>query len=155
MDLSEIGPNLVVILTIVALLALNIFLRRRRGERTPTEVALSLLSEINLNQKLAEDFQFHLQAKKFKTGSWKRNETKLNFLDHSLQTTLADAFSMAERFNRDIDAAKKYKSASYLSSINVDKLKQPLAESKQALEEWLRADMEKQQFAGRRGRLSG
>ncbi len=155
MDLSEIGPNVLIILAIVALLGLNIFFKRRRGERTPAEVALSLLSELNLNQKLAEDFQFHLGVKKFKTASWKRNKTKLDFLDQSLQTTLADAFSMAERFNQDIDAAKKHKSATYLSGINVGKLKEPLAKSKQGLEEWLQANMGTQQLAGRRGCLSG
>jgi len=153
MDFGEIGTNLLIILAIIALLALNIFLRRRRGERTPLEVALSLLSETNLNQKLVEEFQFHLKVKKFKTESWKRNKTKLDFLDQSLQTTLADAFSMAERFNQDIDAAKKHKSATYLSGIDVDKLKEPLAKSKQGLEEWIKANMEKQQFAGRRGCL--
>jgi len=155
MDFGEMGTNLLVILAIIALLAFNIFLKRRRGERTPLEVAMSLLSEINLNQKLAEVFQFHLKVTKFKTGSWKRNKTKLDFLDQSLQTTLADAFSMAERFNQDIDAAKKHKSATYLSGINVDKLKEPLAKSKQGLEEWLQANMGTQQLAGRRGCLSG
>ncbi len=57
MDFGDISANLFIILGIVALLVFNIFLRRRRGERTPHEVAMSLLSEVNHNQKLAEDFQ--------------------------------------------------------------------------------------------------
>jgi len=155
MDLGEIGTNAFVILAIIALLVFNIFLKRRRGERTPLEIAVSLLSEVNLNQKLVEVFQFHLRVTKFKTGSWKRNKTKLDFLDQPLQTALADAFSMAERFNQDIDAAKKHKSTTYLSGIGVDKLKEPLAKSKQGLEEWLQANMGTQQLSGRRGCLTG
>ena len=33
--------------------------------------------------------------------------------------------------------AKKHKSASYMVNVNADKLKVPLAKSKQELEEWL------------------
>ena len=153
MDFGEIGTNILVILAIVALLVLNIFLRRRRGERTPLERAFSLLSEINSNQKLVEDFQFHLKVKKFKTGSWKRNKDKVDFLDQSLQTSLADAFGMAGEFNQAIEAANKYKSTTYLSSINAEKLREPLAKSKQGLEEWLRANMTTQPLSGRRGCL--
>jgi len=151
MDFGNIGTNVLIFLAILFLLAFNIFIRKYRGERTPVEVVKSLLSEIIHNQKLIEDFQFHLQVKKFKAESWKRNKTKVDFLDQSLQTALADAFSMAERFNQDIDAAKKHKSTSYLSSISVDKLKEPLAKSKQGLEEWLQANVEKPQLAKRRG----
>ena len=155
MDLGEMSNNLLVILAIVVLLAFNIFFRRRQRERTPLEVAFSLLSEIHQNQKLVESFQFNLKVRKFKTGSWQRNESKVDFLGQSLQTTLANAFSMAEGFNQDIDAAKKQKSTSYLSGINVDKLKEPLAKSRQELEEWLQANMEKQQQAPRRRGLLG
>ncbi len=155
MDFGEIGTNYLVILAIVVLLALNIFLKRRRAERTSPEIALGLLSEILSNQKLAEDFQFHLKVGKFKTVSWNRNKTKLDFLDQSLCTALDDAFSMADRFNQDIDAAMKHKSVTYLSGIDVDKLKEPLAKSKQGLEEWLQANMGTQPLSGRRGCLFG
>jgi hypothetical protein len=150
MDFGESGANVLVILAIVALFVLNIFLRRRRGEKTPVERALSLLSDVNRNQKLVDSFQFHLHVQKFKTGSWKRNQTKLDFLDQSLQSALTSAFTTAETFNQDIDAAKKRKSTSYLSTINVEKLREPLGKSKQGLEEWLQVNIQTQQ-PGRRG----
>jgi hypothetical protein len=153
MELSDTAKNLLVILVIVVLLVLNVFLRRRRGERTPFEVALSLLSEINRNQKLADEFEFQMKVKKFRTGSWKRNKNKLDFLDQSLHTTIDEAFDTAEGFNQNIDDAKKHRSTIYLSGINVANLKEPLTKSKQGLEEWLRANMDKQQSAGRRGCL--
>ena len=158
MDFGDAGAKLLIVLVILIFLAFNIFIiifiiliRRYRGERTPLERVLSLLSEINHNQKLVEDFQFHLRVKKFKTGSWKRNKTKVDFLDQSLLTTLDTAFSMAEGFNQDIDAAKKHKSTSYLAVISIDKLKELLAQSKQGLEEWLQENAEKPQFSRRQG----
>ena len=153
MDFGEIGTNGIVILAIVALLVLNIFLRKRRGEKTPLEIAMGLLMDVSRNQKLAEDFQFNLKVNKFKTGSWKRNSNKIDFLDQSLQNTLASAFSMAEQFNQDIDAAKKHKSTTYLSGIAADKLKEPLAKSRQGLEEWLQANVGTQPMSGRKGCL--
>ena len=52
---------------------------------------------------------------------------------------LSDASAIVEDFNQQIGAARKYKSASYMASVNMDKLKEPLAKSKQGLEEWLLA----------------
>jgi len=151
MDFGDIPANLLVIVSIFGLLALNIFLKRRRGERTPLEMAMSLLTDVSQNQQFSENFQYMLSVKKFKTGSWKRNRDKVDFLGHALRMTLDSTFSMAEGFNQDIDAAKKSKSTSYLSGINVDKLKEPLAKSRQGLEEWLRANANNQQTTGRRG----
>ncbi len=155
MDFGETGANVLVILAIVALLVLNIFLKRRRGEKTPVEMAVSLLAEISRNQMLAEEFRFELNVSTFKTGSWKRNKDKLDFLDHWLRTAIDESFSMTEGFNQEIAAAKKSKSTSYLSGINVAKLKEPLAKSKQGLEEWLQVNMQSQPLSRRRGCLSG
>ena len=151
MDLSNTATNILFVLGIAFLIAINLFLKSRHQARKPAEMVLSLLSEINHNQKLVEDFQFHLNVKKFKTENWKINKTKVNFLGQSLLTTLDTAFSMAESFNHDIDTAKKYKSTGYLTVISIDKLKEPLAKSKQGLEEWLQANIEQPQLAGRQG----
>ena len=61
----------------------------------------------------------------------------MNYIDSGLRYTLADAYETAEEFNREIVAAKKHKSASYLAGIQVDRLRKPLGSSKQGLEEWL------------------
>lgn len=151
MDLSNTTINILIALGIAFLIGINLFLKSRHQARTPAEMVLSLLSEINHNQKLAEDFQFHLNVKKFKTESWKINKTKADFLGQSLLTTLDTAFGMAEGFNRDIDTAKKYKSTSYLAAISIDKLKELLAQSKQGLEKWLQENAEKPQLARRQG----
>jgi len=144
-DLGELGKNLTVIIPLILLIIFQIFFRRRRAERTPQEIVTSLLTEINQNQQLMEAFLVNWQVKKFKTGSWQRNKNRLDFLDQSVQTALADAFDLAEDFNRQMASAKKHKSASYLANINMEKLREPLARSRQGLEDWL------QEKAGQQG----
>jgi len=153
MDLGELGDKFIPIIAIVLLLAVNIFLRKRRKEGTPSEICTSLLIDINYNQKLAERFQFDPKVSKFKTDSWQRNLGKIDFLDPALQSTLASTFSMADSSNRDIEAAKRYKTSSYLSGIDVLKLKEYLAKSKQGLEAWFQTNTEQPQPSSRPGGL--
>jgi hypothetical protein len=109
-------------------------------------MVVTLLSEINQNQRLLENFDFHLRTKKFKTDSWERNKSKLDFLPQELLATLSHAFSIAKDFNEKIDTARKYKSTSYMASIELDKLKLPLAKGKQQLKEWLEANLENPEY---------
>ena len=140
MDFGDIGGNLPLIAAVIGVILLQFFLRRRRKpETTHQEIARNLLLEVKLNQALAETFRLRQKPKRFEVTSWQRNKTKLDFLDQPLQGSLSDAFGIIEDFNQQIAAAKKYKSASYMVNVNVDKIKEPLAKSKQGLEEWLMA----------------
>ena len=67
----------------------------------------------------------------------------MDYIDQSLYSTLADAYEIADGFNREIDAAKKHKSASYIAGIDVSRLTKPLAKSKRGLEEWLELNKSK------------
>ena len=151
MDISDLSKNLFPLIILAVIVVVRIFFRRRRGDGTQVEMITGLLSEINHNQKLMETFNLHWQVKTFKTGSWNRNKAKLDFLNQPLQTALSDAFSIAGDFNQEITAAKKYKSSSYLASISVDKLRKPLATSKQGLDEWLQENMGRAMLKKRRG----
>ena len=53
-----------------------------------------------------------------------------------LRKTLSYVFQTVGEFNDQIQVAKKAKSTSYMN-INVSKLKEPLAKSKQGLEDWM------------------
>ena len=140
MDFGNISENIPVIVLVIGFILLQFFLRRRRKpEITHQEIARSLLSEVRLNRALAESYHLRQKPKKFETVSWQMNKTKLDFLDQALQVALTGAFTIAEDFNRQIEAAKKYKSTSYIVSIDVAKLKEPLTKSQQGLEEWLLA----------------
>ena len=65
---------------------------------------------------------------------------KLDYIDPTLYSNLAGAYEIADAFNREIDSAKKYKSSSYVASIDVSRLREPLAKSKQGLEGWIEAN---------------
>jgi len=137
MDLGTILENAPIIGAVIVLILLQFFLRKRKPETTQQEIVQNLLSEVKLNWALAETFHLHQKPKKLEIVSWQRNKNKLDFLKQSLQGALSDAFGMAEDFNQRVGAAKKFKSGSYLVGIDIEKLKEPLAKSKQGLEEWL------------------
>lgn len=137
MDFGEIAENLPIIATVVGLILLQFFMRKRKPASTHREIVQNMLTEVRLNQTLAESYQLRQKPKRFETVSWQMNKGKLDFLSQSLQSAISDAFVMIEDFNQQIKAAKKYKSATYMVNVNVDNLKEPLARSKQGLEEWL------------------
>jgi len=139
-DLGNIGRNLIVLIPLILLILFQIFFKKRRKEGTPPEIASSLLMDISLNQQIAEEFIQGHPAKKFETSSWQRNKNKLDFLDRELLVTLEKTFNMAEEFNREINAARRLKTLSYLVGIPADKLKEPLARSRQGLEQWLQSN---------------
>ena len=142
-DWSEIGKVIGYIVPLVILFVVNVLFRKQQEQKRRLEVIRSLLSEISYNQKHMEAFSFQWQTKKFKTGNWKRNKDKMDYIDQNLHATLAGAYEIVEEFNREIDTAKKHKSVSYLASIQVDRLEKPLAKSKQGLEEWLQLNKER------------
>ena len=147
--------TLLPIIAIVLFAVVNTFLKRRTAEKTETGKATSLLTEINQNLLIAKTFAHGLRAKKFKIGSWNRNKAKLDFLDERLHTALVNTFSMAEEFNREIDAAKTYKSSSYLANMDVDKLRESLTKSKQGLDEWFAANKDKKELMPKKRGLFG
>ncbi len=136
MGFGAIGDNLPIILAVLVLLLLQFFFWRPKPEKTQQEIAHSLLTEVKLNQALAGIFGLREKPKKFEMTSWQRNKSRLAFLNESLQGALSDAFGMVEDFNRQIETAKKHRSAGYMTNLNIDKLEEQLAKSKQGLEEW-------------------
>ena len=142
-DLGDIGKILTYLIPAIILILTNVVFRKQREQKNQLSLVRSLLSEIDYNQKLIEAFSMQLQTRKFKIAAWQRNKDRMDYIDSSLRYTLADAYETAEEFNREIDAAKKHKSASYLASIQVGRLRKPLDSSKQGLEEWLALNQSK------------
>jgi hypothetical protein len=134
---EEIGKLFSYLIPVIIFILVNVFFRKQQEQKRRLTVVKSLLSEIDYNQKLMEALLLRWQTKKFKTGNWKRNRDKMDYIDQGLHATLAGAYEVAEGFNREIEAAKNHKSASYLAGMRVDRLREPLAESKHGLEEWL------------------
>jgi len=153
-DWKSIGQIFSYLIPVIVFILFNVFFRKQQEAKRQQEVVRSLLSEINYNQKLMEAFLFQWQARKFKTGTWKRNRDKMDYIDQGLRATLAGAYEIAEGFNREIEVAKKHKSASYLAGIQVDRLQEPLAKSRQGLEEWLQLNKGKKEPVKQGGNLA-
>jgi hypothetical protein len=135
-DWGEIGQILSYLIPVAIFIIFSIFMRKQQEQKRRLEVVRGLIIEIGKNQKLMEAFLLQWQYKKFKTGHWQRHKNKLDYVESGLRSTLASTYEIAEGFNREIELAKQQKSTSYLAGIRVDKLKEPLAKSRQGLEEW-------------------
>ncbi|MFC1901266.1 hypothetical protein ACFLYN_06725 [Chloroflexota bacterium] len=145
MDFGGITDNLPVIISIVVIIILQFFMRRKRSpDANNLSIVQGLLSEARLNLRLTDIFSYGKPGKKFLTTSWKLYGSKLSFLDSRLETSISNAFILAEDCNQQISAAKKYKSTSYLSSVDISKLKDLMTDTVEGLEEWLssKSDME-------------
>jgi len=150
------GRQWTILLPLLIFIIFSMFMKRRRAEGSDTEVANSLLIDINENLKIVESFGYQKKPKKFRVGSWQRNSNKLGFLKPALQDDLAEAFELAESFNQQIDMARKQKSDIHLFGIDAHKLEGPLAKSKEELQEWLKAHIQQAgPDAGRRGCMGG
>ncbi len=155
MDFGDIGQNLWLIALLIIIFIASIFLRKKTGESAPMIIAMSLLRDVDKNQKLMEAFLFHWKAKKFKTENWRKYNTKLDFLDEELQIDISDAFRLAEDFNEQIEMARKNKTSSYLATVQVDRLRKPLAESRQGLDEWVQENWGNKEYYPKRHGLFG
>ena len=146
MDLGESGSNIIIGIVIFLFLALNIYVKSRRTGKTPLGMVVGILTNVNHNEQMVENFSFHRGAGKLKTGAWQKNKDRVDFLPQELWMTLSKTFEMSEEANERIDAARKFKSDSYMAGIDVSKLKAPLAKSKQQLQEWLQANMQNPEY---------
>ena len=136
-DWETIGKVISYLVPVAVFLIFNVIFRKQQEQKRRLTAVKGLLAEIDYNQRLMEAFLMRWQYKKFKTGGWRRNKDKIDYLDQGLRNTLAGAYEIAEGFNREIESAKRQKSPSYLAGIRVERLKEPLAESKRGLEGWL------------------
>jgi len=133
--------NIIILIAVLGLILLQFFLRRRKPQALHGQIAQDMLLEVKLNQALVETYNLRPKPRRFEVTNWRRYKTRLDFLTQSLQGALSDTFMMVEDFNRQIETAKKYKSPSYTASVDVSRLTEPLARSKEGLEEWLLANV--------------
>ncbi len=146
---DEIGQILSYLMPAIIIVIMNVFFRKHQEQKKRQTLVRSLLSDINYNQKLMDAFAMGWQMKKFKTGTWKQNKEKLDYISPDLRSTLGDVFDIAEQFNGEIGVAMKHKSAIYMANIQVDRLRGPLARSQQGLEEWLQENKGKEKILKR------
>ncbi len=134
LDWNQIGKVASSLAPLLGFILFNLLFRKQTEQRRRLAVVKSLLSEIVYNQRLVESVLLQYKIKKFKTSTWKRNKGKMDYIDQGLRSILANAYDIAEEFNKEMDKAKKYKSSSYF---NTSRLIEPLVKSKRGLEQWL------------------
>ena len=84
------------LIPLIIVIVLSFVMRRRRPtEKTPQDIASSLLLDVMANQKIVEQFSSQKRRKKLQASSWQRNSEKIDFLDESLRKNLANAFRQA------------------------------------------------------------
>jgi hypothetical protein len=150
--LNETVISILVWVLLVVVLALNIYLKIRRSIKAPLGRVALILAELNRNEKMIENFGFNQRAGKLKTGAWRKNKDRVDFLPQELRMILAHTFEMSQEVNERIDAARKFKSDSYMAGIDVSKLKEPIAKSKQQLQEWIQENMQNPEYQPKRRR---
>ena len=147
MDWDELGRIISYIVPVIIFLLINVFFKKQQEQKRRLTVVRSLISDIDYNQNLIEATTYQRQMKKFKTKTWKSNKGKMDYIAPDLYSNLSDAFGIAEELNREIDAAKKQKLASYMASLQTDRLRKPLDRCKPGLEEWLQENKDKKKAA--------
>jgi len=136
-DWEDILSNISYVIPIIIFLLINVFFKKQQEQQNRKNVVRSLLSDIKHNQNLMEAAAYQRQKKKFKTGTWRKNKAKMDYVSPDLYSALSDAFGIAEEFNREIDAAKKQRMASYIASLDTERMRKPLERCQQGLELWV------------------
>ncbi len=150
MELNNTVVTVIFVVVGIILLAANVYVGKRRTEKTLLGMVTTITLDVKHNLLLVRNFSFHRKSKKFKTRNWMKNNGKINFLPIELLTELSHVFDMAEDINLRIDSAKKFKSDSYMSGIDVSKLEAPLAQCIPPLQEWLQDNVNNPEFAPKR-----
>ncbi len=146
---NSIMTGILVILGIAALVG-NIYFGKRKIEKTPLGKVTSIILDARHNLRVIQNFKFHRGVKKLKTRSWTRNRDKVDFLPMELLSELSQVFDMSEDINQRIEAARKFKSDSYMAGIDVSKLEAPLEHVIPPLQEWLQENMSNPDYAPKR-----
>ena len=152
MNLSETTINILFGVVIFLLLVFSIYMRIRRTSRSPMWRVVSILRNLNKNEKLVESFSFHHNIERFKMGGWKKYKDQVEFLPQEIRDALAEAFSLIQEINDRIDSAKRYKSNSYMAGIDVSKLKAPVSKGRQLLVAWVQENYQNPEYQTRRRR---
>jgi len=142
MELSDTAVNIILGVVVVLLLVANFFVRKRKMEKTTLGMIVTVLDELRYNEKLTGEFSFHRSIQKFRTSHWNKNKNRLDFIPTEVMVRMGKAFDLSDDVNGRINAARKYGSDSYMAAVNVEKMKKPIAEAREALGNWLEENID-------------
>ena len=138
MDFGNISEVMPVILVILALVVLQLFMRRKGTSKSSHQhVVHAILSDVRVNLRLVEILMEGEQIKRFALNGWKTSRSDIEFLSQNLQSALADAFGIAQDYNEQVATTKHFMTSNYEASIDTVKLKDLLQRCRSGLEDWL------------------
>jgi len=139
--LGDLGSTILIGVALVLLLVLSVFLQALRTRRSPIGKVVGIASNLRHNEKLCNNFSYDRSIGRFKTSAWDKNRKSVDFLPEELLADLSKLFESIAEANGSIDAARKHGSDSYMSAVDVDKFKAPLASCKEQVQEWVYENM--------------
>jgi hypothetical protein len=147
--------NLLFVLALLLLLVAGIGFQILRMRRAPLGRVMSILTDIRRNEELVAGFGSRRGAGRLRAGAWQKNRNRVGFLPHEMLEALTRLFSMVDEINRQIDAFGKHQDAGYLAGIDVSRLREPLARSREQLKGWLQENMHDPKYRPKKYGLSG
>lgn len=153
--MSDSTESILVLVGLGLLLIFSAYVKYRRSKNEPLGRVATILIDLNKNIKLIENFTYRSRSGRLRTASWAKNREHVAFLPESLRMKLAQLFPILEEINEKIDAGRQYKSNSYMASIDLTQVKEPLESSKQELVIWLRENLNNPQYQPKRRGMFG
>lgn len=139
-------------LALLAALGLNIYVRIRRQFKSPLGKAALIAMDMNRSNKVIENLDQSRGVPALKTGNWKKHKDKIDFLPHELRMELGQVFEMLKEVEEMLNAARRFKSSSYLSGIDVSNIKEPLQKAREHLQDWIQENMNNPEYQPKKRR---
>jgi len=153
--MNETLINILLGILIVILLIANFFVRKLKFERSPIGRVVTILDEVRKNEKLVENFRSLTKVQTFRTKRWNANRYKIDFVPGEVMKKLQKAYEACDDINRQIQASSKTAGVTYVATIDVSKVKEPVAAAQMDLREWVRENLNNPAFAPKRLSLFG
>ncbi|MFH1647092.1 MAG: hypothetical protein ABID71_05370 [Chloroflexota bacterium] len=151
--MGSLSTSILFGVAMILLLGLSIGLQVFRTRRSLLGKVVGLLTAVKYNEKLIENFSYHRGIGRMRDGSWEKNREKLRFLPRELDGEITKVFGMVAEINEKINAARRHGTDAYMASIEVDKLKVPLATCREQLQTWIYDNMNNPEYLPKRRRL--
>jgi len=135
----------IVIIGILVVVLIWTYLRRKSTGAPKVDAVEGILKEITENTKIMEERLANPQStRKFQIDNWRRFKDKIGFLEEAEIGSINEVYNLAAEYNSRIDLARKNPVLTTLQEMQVEKLREPLSQSKRGLSDWLRENRRKE-----------
>ncbi len=148
--MSDTVSTMLIGVAMVLLLGVSLVIQMWRTRRSLMGKVVGITSNVRYNEKLCENYREDRSIGRFKTSAWDKYNGAVDFLPEELRNELSKVFEIISELNISIDTARKHGSEGYVSTVDVEKLKAPLASCGKQLQEWAYANMNNPDYLPRK-----